>query len=66
MQDSSKSVSFGMYRTINSRSTLKGANIYKTACYEDDSTPSESYRVVGFVLLERFYPAGVKLHRQNI
>ena len=61
MQATSKSVSFGMYRTINSRSIRKVSNIYKSACYKGHTTPSESESVVGFVLLERFYPAGVMI-----
>ena len=41
------------------------ASAYKSACYKDHTTPSESESVVGFMMLQRFYPAGVMLGQCN-
>ena len=40
---------------------LGDAYTYKTACYKDHTTPTESDSVVGFVLLQIYYPAGVMI-----
>ena len=37
------------------------ASTYKIACYKDHTTLTESYGVVGFVLLQIYYPAGVMI-----